>query len=85
MVTGTPGTKVNILISSTLFQTASNDSKSDIDFELRNCIEGEALVSKSCDECGQGTYNLIAGEECQDCPYSAKCLGKTEIYPKAGY
>ncbi|CAG9323995.1 unnamed protein product [Blepharisma stoltei] len=83
IVTGDPGSKVGFTLSSSIISSSlPSDS---LEFELRECEVGEALIAKTCQICESGTYNLNAGRSCKDCPTSAKCYGKNNIYPKAGY
>ncbi|CAG9323993.1 unnamed protein product [Blepharisma stoltei] len=84
IVTGDPGSNVEITVSSTIVSN-SNLPSGNIVFDLRNCTVGEALVAKTCQVCTSGTYNLEAGTSCKDCPAEAKCYGKSDIYPLAGY
>ncbi|CAG9320353.1 unnamed protein product [Blepharisma stoltei] len=83
IVSGDPGSTVGFSFSSSII--SSNTSEDSLYFKLRECEVGEVSASKSCQICEAGTYNLIAGEPCKDCPTSAKCYGKNNIFPKPGY
>ncbi|CAG9323996.1 unnamed protein product [Blepharisma stoltei] len=86
IVSGEPGSKVGFTLSSSIISSDSLGLSSEsLEFELRDCEVGEALLAKTCQVCDSGTYNLNAGDSCKDCPTSAKCYGKNNIYPKAGY
>ncbi|CAG9320351.1 unnamed protein product [Blepharisma stoltei] len=83
IITGDPGSTVGFSFTSSIVSSSLSDSS--LYFKLRECEIGEALATKSCQICAYGTYNLAAGDPCKDCPASAKCYGKNNIFPKQGY
>ena len=55
---------------------------------MRECETGEILEDEECKICDEeGTrYTFEAsGNDCEDCPSEAVCLGGATVYPKEGY
>lgn len=81
----TPNTNINLLITTTSFESDSDEYDNILAVSVRDCIVGEEKSSNGCTRCQAGYYNFEAGANCEECPSNAKCLGGDKVYPEEGY
>ena len=81
---GSPGSYVNIEISTTAIDTSKQKTVGDnipysssISFSLylRSCITGELISSTACTPCPEGKYLLNPEYACIPCPDGGNCPG----------
>lgn len=86
---GPPGKKMEIVLTTSGITSSESDSNVTnsviIELYLRECINGEAIGSSSCDSCPENKYLIEPEESCKTCPTGAVCKGKDVIISSSGY
>ncbi|OMJ86545.1 hypothetical protein SteCoe_11896 [Stentor coeruleus] len=86
---GPPGKSMEIALTTTGITVSNNDANVTnsviIELNLRECINGEAIGSSSCDPCPVNKYLITPEESCKTCPTGAECTGKDVIIALSGY
>ena len=94
IVSGTPGTSVNVSITTSAIDPEEGLSVGDPvaytdlinhTIYLRNCTLGEQIGETSCTTCLAMTYTVAPSYSCKTCPTGGNCTGGWSIYPKPGY
>ena len=57
----------------------------EVPVSMRDCVMGEAESNGQCVPCAVGSYSLVPGTSCKNCPPEAHCYGNYSIGPRKGY
>lgn len=86
---GPPGQNISLIITTSGITESESDpnitNSAIINIFFRECINGEAIGSSSCDPCPTGKYLLKPEDSCKQCPTGGICTGKDVIISAAGY
>ncbi|OMJ86544.1 hypothetical protein SteCoe_11895 [Stentor coeruleus] len=85
---GPPGESMQIALTTSGITVSDSENVTNsvlIELNLRECINGEAIGSSSCDPCPSNKYLITPESSCKTCPTGAVCTGKDVIISASGY
>ena len=70
------------------FESSVDDATffSELPMSLRDCVTGEEnQADRRCYECDAGSYSVVAGAPCAECPKHSTCAGGSNVVAKAEF